>query len=90
MLEKGILREVESTEPRIHEVTPFGLELGFKTLKTPVPAAKLVLDPSLVRLRIRGLQEFSVADRIEFYQTQLRLEEDLIKRLLDRDLNDGV
>lgn len=71
MLRKGLLEEVVSTDPKAYKITALGIEVGHDFLITPAPAAKLVLDPSLVRMKLRGLQEFSAADRIGFYQMQL-------------------
>ena len=71
LFRKGMLQIKESTEPRLFEITALGLEKGYEFLKSVVPAEKLVLDPCLVRLRVRGLDGFSSSDRVEYYRAQL-------------------
>lgn len=69
--DKGMLQVQPATHPPIYEVTEKGFTAGYEFLRTVVPAEKLVLDPALVRLRIRGLQSFSPNDRITYYKAQL-------------------
>ncbi len=68
---KGMIREIEDTKPKIYEVTPLGLQKGIEFLNTPVSAAKLVLTPDLIRMKLLGLQKRSEAERVTFYRAQL-------------------
>lgn len=69
--EKGLIGEVGSNDPKLYEMTELGFEAALEFLKTPVPAEKLVLDPGLIRMKLRGLQDFSPTDRTDFYVQQL-------------------
>ena len=71
MLEKGLIEVVENTDPKIYKITDLGLEVGHSYLKTPVPASKLILDPSLIRIKLRGIHDLPASDRIRFYEAQL-------------------
>ena len=86
MLEKGLVQELESTNPKVYEITALGMKEGYNFLITPAPAAKLILDPSLVRMKLRGLQEFTEADRIGFYHAQLEEYSKAEKLVVEKQL----
>lgn len=67
---KGMLQEVEGAGTKIFEITPYGYTTLKDFLTSPVSASKLLLDPVMLRVKLRGLAHLGAADRIAFYQIQ--------------------
>lgn len=85
---RGLLQEGTSSRTKTYEVTTAGRYSLQEFLKVPIPAAKLLLDPVLLRIKLRGLDHLSVAERIHFYQAQIE-EIDQAKHIINtkRHLN---
>ncbi|NMB00711.1 MAG: PadR family transcriptional regulator [Firmicutes bacterium] len=88
LADKGMVEKVELGEPTIYRTTHsgFGAFQGF--VRTPVQAEKLVMEPALLRLKLRGLVFLSPEDRVEFYQAQLQELENAVEMVeMRRGLN---
>lgn len=69
--EKSMLQEMDVTGTKTFEVTDLGLAALRKFMKVPVPAAKLFLDPALLRIKLRGLDHLSDEECRSFLRDQL-------------------
>ncbi|HHT91865.1 MAG: PadR family transcriptional regulator [Bacillota bacterium] len=68
--ETDLIEEVGLTDPKLYRITELGKK-AYSFLTIPVSPDKLILDPSVVRMKIRGLQNFSAQERITFYFRQV-------------------
>ena len=69
--EKGFLKGTTATELKSFEITPTGLKTLSNFLLAPIPASKLLLDPVLLRVKLRGLADFELVAKDAFYRAQL-------------------
>lgn len=84
LVNRGMIQEVEGSDPKQYKVTAIGFQSGYQFLTTPVPAAKLIVDQSLVRLKLRGIKEFSPPDQVEFFQRQLEEYPKAVKMIQEK------
>ena len=71
LVDKKLIERLDGEEPSIYKTTAAGRRALLAYAGIPVPARKLIVDPSLVRAKLRILYEFSAADRLVFYERQL-------------------
>lgn len=69
--QRELLRYVDSEHTKTYEITDLGKKKLQEFLKVPVPATKLLVDPTLLRIKLRGLEHLSTQDGISFCEAQL-------------------